>query len=182
MNQMVRLIELFGKGNFIKILFFFLKHPTGEFTQTEIRARVKLAKATLIKWLKELEKKELIAVKKLGISKIYTLKRDEGIVKQLKILNNLLKLTKIKDISKKYNIQIYLYGSSARGEDVEESDVDLMIIGKVKKEDLIEDINKISEDIGRKITFKIFSPMQWSELSRKDRAFYERVEKDKILI
>jgi len=179
---MIKLIELFGKREFVKLLFFFLEHPTKKFTQKEVKDKLRLAKATLTKWLKELESKGLVSIEKKGVSKIYALERTEGIVKQLKIMNILLKLNKLKEIAKEHNIQIYLYGSSARGEDVEDSDIDLMVIGKVKKQDLIEDINKISDEIGRNIRFEIFSPMHWSRMSRKDKAFYERVEKDKILI
>lgn len=178
---MVKLNELFGKKNFVKLLFFFLEHPTTEFVQKELRGKLKLTKTTLIKWLNLLEKKRLI-LKSQKFPKIYVLNKGKGIIKQLKSLNNILKLEQIKEISEKYNIKIYLYGSSARGEDVEDSDIDLLIIGKVKKEDIIQDINRFSEKIKRRIKVNIFSPLQWSATAEKDKAFYERVEKDKILI
>ena len=51
---------------------------------------------------------------------------------------------------------------------------------KIKKEDIIADIGKASEKIKRQIKAEIFSYLEWSQVAKKDRAFYERVEKDKI--
>ena len=135
----------------------------------------------LIKWLKILEKRELI-YKSQKFPKKYVLNKETSVIKQLKSLNNILKLEPIKELSRKHDIKIFLYGSSARGEDVEDSDIDLLIIGNVKKEDIIQDINRFSEDIKRKIKINIFPPLKWSEMYEKDKAFYERVEKDRILI
>ena len=86
----------------------------------------------------------------------------------------------MKQSEKKYNIQIFLYGSAARGEDIENSDIDLLVIGKINKERLIPEIKKISNNIGREIKIIIFNTLEWSQLVRKDAPFYERVEKDKI--
>lgn len=176
---MADLKELFGEKNFVKLLFFFLENPTTEFVQRELRNKLKLTKTTLIKWLSLLEKKELI-LKSQKFPKTYVLNRKKGIVKQIKILNNILKLRQIKELSEKYDIEAYLYGSAARGEDVEDSDIDLLLIGKIKKEDIIQEINRLSEKTGKKIKIQIFSPIQWSEMAEKDKAFYERAEKDKI--
>jgi predicted nucleotidyltransferase len=179
---MVELDDLFGKREFARLLLFFIKNPSGGFSQSEIQNKLKIAKATMVKWISELERFSLINIKKQAVSKICSLNRSNIIIKQLKIVNNLLQLGKLKGISERHNLQIYLYGSCARGEDVEESDIDLLVIGKAKKEDLIREINKVSDSINRKIAFEIFSPMQWSEMSQKDKAFYERVEKDKVLL
>jgi predicted nucleotidyltransferase len=178
---MVHLCELFGERNFIRLLFFFLERPTTEISQKDIKVKLKLTKTTLIKWLKLLEKKELI-IKKQKFPKKYILNRDNNVVKHLKSLNNILKLEQLKEISKKYDVNIYLYGSSARGEDVEGSDIDLLIIGRIKKEAIIQDINCISEKIKRRMSVNIFSPLEWSAMAEKDKAYYERVEKDKLLI
>lgn len=179
---MVQLIELLGDKNLIKILSFFLRNPTIQIHQTELKKRVRLAKATLIKWLKILIKYEILKLKRFGVTNIYSLNRGDCVVKEIKLLDTLLSLREFKNISGKYNIKIYLYGSSARGEDAEESDVDLLMIGKIRREDIIEDINRLSDRIKRRIKFEIFSSLQWSEMAKKDKAFYERVEKDKIEI
>jgi|SRR3989338_7257823 len=176
---MVKLDELLGGENIIKILVFFLRKPSIKISQTDLRNKIQIAKATLIKWLNLLVKENLIQFEKIGVTKLYQLNKDNAINKQLKILDNIASLTPAAGISKKYGVKIYLYGSAARGEDTEESDIDLLIIGKIQKEQIIGEINKISENAGRDVKIQIFTPLDWSKMSRKDPSFYERVEKDK---
>ena len=164
----------------LKILVFFLRKPTLKINQGALRKELKLAKATAVKWLDELVKADLLAVEHIGVSNLYQLNKENIFVKQLKILYSLIQLSKFKELGKKYNLQFYLYGSAARGEDVEESDVDLLIIGKEERKNLIKEIAAIAKTIGKEIKIEIFTPLQWSMMARKDKAFYERVEKDKI--
>lgn len=178
---MVQLIEL-GNKTLLKTLSFFLRNPTKKFSYTATRKTLKIAKASLTKYLKLLLKAEFIKVEVIGLNKIYELSKENVIVKQLKILNSLLALSDIKALCDKYEIEIYLYGSTARGEDAESSDIDLLVIGKINKEQISSDIAEISKKVGSEIKFNIFSPLEWSQMSRKDAAFYERVEKDKIRV
>jgi len=96
-------------------------------------------------------------------------------------INSLTLRQYINKIRKKHpEINIYVYGSYARGEDLETSDIDILIIGKINKEDIINDIDEISKRLGKNINAKIFSSFEWIKMKEKDKAFYERVEKDKI--
>lgn len=176
---MVQLFEL-GNKTLLKILSFFLRSPTKKVSYTTLRKTLKIAKASLTKYLKLLLKEEFVKVEIIGLNKIYELNKGNLIVKQLKILDNLLILSEIKTLCSKHEIEIYLYGSAARGEDTESSDIDLLVIGKISKEQVYSDIANISKKIGREIKFSIFSPLEWSKMSRRDIAFYERVEKDRI--
>ena len=176
---MVQLIEL-GNRVLLGILQYFVRNPLSRITYTNLRNKLKIAKATITKHLNFLLENEFIKVEKIGLNKIYFLNTENFIVKQLKILDNLLLLNEIKILGKKYEVEIFLYGSAARGEDTEKSDIDLLIIGKVNKETIIQDIEKISKRIEREIKFTIFTPLEWSGVARKDVPFYERVEKDKI--
>jgi len=176
---MVQIIELLGNKSGVKILSLFLKNPTLQTHQKDIQKRVKLAKATLIRGINVLVENKILSFIRFGRTKVYSLNRKNKIVKHLKILDNLLLISEIRDIVAE-DAQMYLYGSSARGEDVEDSDMDILIIGKIRKEQIIQKINELSEKIRRKIKVEIFSPQEWSQMAKKDPAFYERVEKDKI--
>lgn len=176
---MVQLIEL-GNRNLLELLRFFIRNPSNKISYTNLRKKTKIAKATLTKHLSFLLKEEIIKVERIGLNKIYQLNKENYTVKHLKILDNLLQLSDLIGLGKKYSIEIYLYGSASRGEDIEESDIDLMLIGKIKKEDILAEIKKISLKINREIKIVIFTQLEWSQISRKDAPFYERVEKDKI--
>src|SRR3989344_341794 len=177
---MVKINELLGNKNLINILSFLIESDE-ELSQTKIRNKIKMSKATLIKWLKYLEKDNFVSIKIEGVSKLYKLNKENTILKQFKILNNIIKIQELTNLIKN-NINIYLYGSCARGEDSKESDIDLLIIGNIKRHEIIEEINKLSKKLNKKITLQIFSELEWANLDKKDRAFYERVEKDKIEI
>jgi len=177
---MVQLIELLENRSVAKLLVFFIRQPTLQIHQQNIRKKTKISKVTLIKWLNFLVENKILNLLKFGRTKVYSLNRENTVVKQLKLLDNILLLSGVGELAVKHNVKVFLYGSSARGEDVETSDVDVLIIGKIKVEDIIKDIKKISEEIKMEINIKVFSPMQFAELSRTDRPFYERFEKDKI--
>ena len=176
---MVQLDELLGNKNLIKLLKFFLRNPSVKISQTDLRRKIKIAKATVIKWSDFLLKEDLLKVDRVGVTKLLQLNKEHLINKQLKILDNLIALRPVVEIGKKYDIKLYLYGSAARGEDNEESDVDLLVIGKIRKEQLFGDINKVSRSIERNIKISIFTQLDWSQMARKDPAFYERIEKDR---
>lgn len=176
---MVKINELLGNKNLIKILDFLVENSE-EISQTKIRNKIKIAKATLIKWLNYLEKNNFVSIKIEGVSKLYKLNKENNILKQFKILNNIIKIQDLNLLIKKHNIKIYLYGSAARGEDSKESDIDLLIIGNVKRQDIINDIDKLGKKINKKITLDMFNDLEWANMERKDKAFYERIEKDKI--
>lgn len=168
--------DLLGNKKLFLIISHFLEHPSLETSQTAIIKTLKLSKATAVKWLKPLAERGYLNLKAVGATNLYSLNRNNPSIKQLKILCTILKFEELTIPGS----DIFLYGSAARGEDTERSDIDLLIIGAKKPGDIIGKIEKLSEKIGKPINFKIFSELDWSRLIKSDPAFYERVEKDKI--
>ena len=177
---MVQLSELNKSG--LLVLEFFLGNPTSEFSYTEVRGRTKLAKATLSESLKFLAQIGFLESRRIGVTKLHKLKKNSQIIKHLKILHTLMKLSALKEVGERNGCEIFLYGSAARGEDTEKSDIDLLVIGKVEKEKLKEDIARNLKKLGKEIKIQFFSQLEWAGRERKDKSFYERVEKDKIRI
>lgn len=179
---MVQTNELLGNKKLLKIILFLADKPREEFTYTEIRKQTNLAKATLTKWLKYLYEENLISLRQIGLNKLYKINKDNYLVKQIKIITNLINLEFLADLSQEHHFESYLFGSAARGEDEEESDYDILIIGETKTEEIIKDISKIAKRLKKEIKLQIFTKNDWWEMRKKDPAFYERVEKDKILL
>ncbi|HZX45227.1 MAG TPA: nucleotidyltransferase domain-containing protein [Candidatus Nanoarchaeia archaeon] len=179
---MVQLIRLIGNNKVLKIISFFFSNQTREFSQTELLAKIKIAKATMIKCLKLMQEEKIISMKKIGVTNLYKLNNENTIVKHLKILFSLSELEPIKELSEKHNSKIYLYGSAARGENIESSDIDILVIGAPDKSSLMSDIINISKKLDKEIRVQVSSNQEWSLMARKDPAFYERVEKDKVLL
>lgn len=175
---MFQLNDLFGKKVIITILDFFLRNPSKEFYETQIREKLKLARASVNKWLKYLIKADILLLSHKGRMNIYKFNQENPINKQLKILKNLCDLLhKLGALKGKY--EVYLYGSSARGEDLEDSDIDILVIGK-RNNEIIDLLSKLEKKINRRIKPSFYTELEWSQCARKDYAFYERVEKDKI--
>lgn len=177
MNHMMQLFELFTKKTVVKIMEFFMKNPSGEFYEAEIRGKIKIAKGSSLKWLKKLVEHNFLSRRTKGRLTLYRLNSENVLIKELKKL--MLMSLLLPDLKEVGGVEVYLYGSGARGEDREESDVDLLIIGKRSK-NIVDVIKKLEKKINRRVKVSFFTQLEWSRMSRKDPAFYERVEKDKI--
>ena len=74
---------------------------------------------------------------------------------------------------------VVLYGSCARGEDGPESDVDILIVGRrAEKMDLM----RYEGTLGKRINAIVFEPSEWEKKAEEDKAFYERVLVDGIVL
>ena len=177
---MVQFADILKMKKAIEVLEFFLEHPETEFYQTEIANKLKISRVTLLKWLDLLTKNGLLELKTRGKSKYYKLNKDNPVVKQIKVLLTISKLYGPVKNLKEENVEVYLYGSCAKGEDVEESDVDILIVGKLEKGKLIQLVEDMKKIMKREVKPVVFNPLEYSNLVRKDRIFYENVEKNKI--
>lgn len=171
---MVQLLDrIFGNRVCWRVLKFFLSSPTGEFYEREIQQKVAVARASVRKWLYALEQLGIISTARRGRLKLHRLNRENPLVKQLKVLSTISELLP-KIEQHRGEGEIYLYGSAARGEGLEDSDLDILVIGRERK--VIGKLKAIDERI--KVSF--FTPLEWAKMAGEDPAFYERVERDKI--
>jgi predicted nucleotidyltransferase/DNA-binding HxlR family transcriptional regulator len=69
----------------------------------------------------------------------------------------------------------FVYGSFASGTEGAESDIDLMIIGKVKSRDVSKQISGLSIDLGREINYSVFPVREVIERLKKGDHFWSRL-------
>jgi predicted nucleotidyltransferase len=156
-----------------QILRSFLVNPSGELSEREIQRKAAVARASARKWLRVLEQLGFISVSRRGRLKLYRLNREDPLVKQLKLLNTMSRLLpKLRTLEGR--AEVYLYGSAARGEELEDSDLDILAIGRERE--VISEIGAID----RRIKVSFFTPIEWAKMAEEDPAFYERVERDRI--
>lgn len=139
------------KYNRYKILKVFLDSSTEEFGLREISRIAKIAPASTINYLKEFEKNELVRKLNKKGKPVYRAERDnENFIfyKKLSVLYELHNSGLIDYLWQKLAPKsLILYGSSAKGESVEESDLDIFVVGKEKKINLEEFEKKINKNI-----------------------------------
>ena len=131
----------------------------------EISRITKISQPSVINYLKELVREEMLIKEKNGIYPTFRANRENEMFRIYKKVDLLLRINQAGLIN---YIQdscmpdaIILFGSSSRGEDIEESDIDLFIQAPEKKLNL----EKYENRLKRKIT--LFFEENFSRLSNE---------------
>ncbi len=116
-----------------ELLKFFCTHPTTEFSISEVARETGLSKPWISEKIRKFEEEGIVKTRKRGNQRLTTFKRDNIDALRLKQVINLEKLYQsslIDQIVEKYSYPeaIVLFGSFAKGEDVEDSDIDIAVI------------------------------------------------------
>lgn len=140
------------KSSVWKVFEIFVDEPLRIHYVKEISKKINLAPTSVKKHIIDLENGEMVIKKKGDIFSGYVSNRDNSNFLFYKKMFNLMKLKESKLIDylveNLYPKTIVLYGSYARGEDIEESDIDLLIISKNDKS---LDLDKFEKILKRKI-------------------------------
>jgi len=73
----------------------------------------------------------------------------------------------------------FIYGSFAKGEEKEDSDIDLLIIGEVNEDKLIEVISKLERRLQREINYAIFGKEDFKKKKEDRNPFVLDILKEK---
>ena len=153
------------KYNKYIILQEFFDFPRKDFQMREISRRTKIAQPSVINYLKSLIDEGLIVKEKKGIYPSFKANRDNESFKLYKKLNLIQQIYKSHLISYIYDScltsTIILFGSASKGEDIEESDIDLFIQSKEKKLEL----DKYEKILNREIS--LFFEENFSRLNKE---------------
>lgn len=170
--------DIFGATNSLKILSFLAENAGREFLGSEIQKTTKLSRAGVYIALRELVKQKLVLKTHKGKFLQYSVVYDDPLIRQFKVLRNVLLLESVILRLKPFSKKIILYGSASRGEDLPNSDIDLFVLSKdtgVAKEILS------SIKIKRKIQAVIKSPSELADLRDKEKVFYGEVDRGIVL-
>lgn len=142
---------MFKKNNRYKLLKIFLDEPIDSFRLRELARLSGISPASVINYLKRFEEERLIRrYEKRGIP-FYVAERDSDdfiFNKKLSILYELQVSGLINFLwDNLHPSAIILYGSYAKGESIENSDIDIFIVGKEKEISL----DKFEDIFGREI-------------------------------
>jgi predicted nucleotidyltransferase len=175
---MIQVIDILKSKKAFEIIEFFIENQDKEFYQSEISRKLKMSRNTVLKWLSLLGKNNFLNERVSGKMKYFELSADNVVVKQIKILMNVAKLF---DVFKHIEgVEVYLYGSIAKGEEDRESDVDILILGKIENKELVKIVEKAKSALERETKPLVLTPLEYAELSRKDKTLYENIEKSKV--
>ena len=137
----------------VRVANVFFNEPTKPHYLMEIAQKAGIAHTSVKKYLNQMKETGIIkeTAEKKGKRKfpIYTANTENKEYKKFKRAINLIKIENVTNFlkSKLMPKTIVLFGSYARGEDVEESDIDIFI--ECKKTEL--DLSKFEKQLSRKI-------------------------------
>lgn len=174
---MVQIYDLFGNKTAWKLIRFFLSNPTGQFSQGKVIQEVKLAKATAIAGFRVLERLGIVGFEEIGRTKLYRLNRELTFVKQIKRVVNLTAsfLDEIIEPFRGALVKVVAFGSFARGEDREDSDVDLLFVGDVDDSLLQKATIKIEKKCGKRMSVIVRTPEQFILMKEKEPVLWNKI-------
>ncbi|MDO8553524.1 MAG: nucleotidyltransferase domain-containing protein [Candidatus Micrarchaeota archaeon] len=175
--------EIFETDATWKVLSYFIKNPKKETYPRELERTLKISSGSTSTICKELEKKNVLKLSKLGNSNFYSLNNESFFVRKLKttwFLNNLYRYTKIFE-NEEFQA-VALYGSYANGEFDEKSDLDILVITNIHKNQVNEIFKDMKDDFKIDFSLTIFTLAQWKELANKNERFYKEVLANHIIL
>jgi uncharacterized protein len=175
-----QLIDTILAKNSFKLLSVFLFKPGEQIHQNEVIRMSGLSKITVMKLLSIFTSEGLLKESRKGNLKLFSLVDEHPVVKQLKVLVNVSELSAILRGFAGNGFEVYLFGSAARGDDRENSDIDLLIIGKISNASLADLTARITKAMNREVNPIVKSPFEYSNLYKTDKAFFENLERDRI--
>src|SRR3989344_3857295 len=152
-----------------KVAQFFFRNPASRLRVRQIEREVKVSLPSAIRAAKELESEGILISTDIVGVKTYSASRDDPEYLVQKKLFNLFEIhqsgliTYLREI--RSNPTIVLFGSYARGEDVEESDIDLYLEAPNTKPIQLDKYEKI---LGHKI--QVFMHKNIRDIKNKDLA------------
>ena len=135
------------------------------------------------KELNNLLKLNLVNKLKKGNLSIYSINQNSLILDELRRI--FIKTERIGKLIKEHlkgrAKYVFIYGSFARGEETQSSDIDLFVVGEIKEDELIKVIQKIEKITQREINYVLWNEKTFLQRS-KGHHLLKTIKKEKIIM
>ena len=179
--------KLFSSKVRVELLGAFFLHPDKAFYIREVERITGEDHQNVSRELKNLEGIGLLISHRQGNLRYFQLNRQFVLYNELRSMY--LKTRGVAAVLKETlmkidNIEIsFIYGSFAAGAESEKSDIDLMVIGKIPLEDLLQRIREPEKILGREIQVSLYDPSEIiTRLSQNDPFITEVLKNPKIVL
>lgn len=157
------------KCSYLNVLEVFFTEPTAIHFIKEISRKINLAPTSVRAHISDLLKSNLVNKKKAKPFDGFTSNRENDDFIFYKRVYNFYSLKELAEAlaSSFYPKLVVVFGSYARGEDVEGSDIDILILSRTKKEIVLE---KFEEKLKRKINLLVVD-----KLNKLDKPMLKKI-------
>ena len=156
---------LFFRESSFKIAKFIFDYPNKTFHIRMLEKETGFSTTAIMKSIKDLESFRIITVEKTALTTNIKADINSEAYRFYKQVFNLYRLKRYSIVDNLINIfnnpkTIVLFGSFAKGEDIEESDIDILIISSFKPEDI--NLAVYEKGLNRKINLHILNDLDKS--------------------
>jgi predicted nucleotidyltransferase len=163
----------------LRILSFLAKNPHKVFCEREIVENLRVSIGAVNQTLRLLLELDTVSREKKGNVYLYSINSENSLLRYFKIFENLLSIYDFIKEVKPYASEIILYGSCAKGEDNEDSDIDVFIKTEYKtKVRKIVNKYRIRED---KLKAVVLDPLEIASSKKIDKVFFDEIKKGIVL-
>lgn len=170
---------LFSSRVRVRLLTIFLLNPGSRFHARALARMVEAQYSAIWKELNNLERVGLLLSESSANAKSYQLNPRFSILPELRSI--ILKTAGAGDMIRRElegfgQVEAaFVYGSFAAGDADHQSDIDLMLVGKVDLVRLAPIIARLEKDLGRAVNYTACTPEEWREKQRKREPFVANV-------
>jgi predicted nucleotidyltransferase len=178
---------LFG-GYQRRILGLLLLHPEQAYHVREIARLTATAPGTLHKELSRLGSVGILERERRGNQLVYRANRSCPIFQELaSIMRKTSGLADViahalEPVASQVRVA-FVFGSVAQGKESADSDIDVMVIGKVGFADVVQLLHPVQSELGREINAKTYKAKEWTaKLAKRDAFVHDVMAKPKIFL
>ena len=177
---------LFGSSTRVKILAMLVLNSDKEFYIKEISDTLRLSYGLVHRELENLKKISIITERHKGKLRHFKINKSSLIYPEIRSLilkteglGNIIAeaLKKVKGI--KYAM---IFGSFAKGTEIETSDVDLLIIGNSDEEEIVEASKSAEKKIGKDVNYILWSVKDFAKKAKEKNHLILDISKNPVIM
>lgn len=128
--------------------------------------------------LRKLAENKIINCKKVGRTSLYQADGKNNLIREIKILLNVLRLEPLINKLKSESIKIILFGSFASGTNNKDSDIDLFVLANNAN-----GVRKIinNSEFAEKVQIILKTPAEMIKINKNKPLLFQEIEKGKVM-
>ena len=169
-----------------RLLNYAFTHTDEKFYVRELACLISEDPGNLSRELSALEKEGLFESSRKGNLKFYSINKTYPLFKELKDI--IFKTGGVEGSLRELVLGVtgiktaFIYGSYARQQEKESSDIDLCIIGKINENEWIAELNKVEKKLNREINYAYYGEAEFKEKVKEKGGFLNQVAGGKVII